>query len=142
MGRLIPPAIFLAAALGLTACGGGAATTTIHGQVEPSGGALASVGGGGLAQTYSECAEDTPAPGDQVTVTDPSGKVIGTGTLGAWSHATTTASGVTMYPCWMPFTITGTPTEPRYGFAINNVPGKIWVTKVNQLVTLVTGSGS
>jgi hypothetical protein len=128
-------AVFLVAG-----CGGGPSTVTIHGQVEPGGGALGSVGGGGLEMNYAACANDTPSPGTQVVVTDPSGKVIGTGTLGAWSHKTATASALTMYPCWMPFTIKDVPTEQRYGFSVNDVPGTIWLTKVDQLVTLVTST--
>jgi hypothetical protein len=89
---------------------------------------------------YGECSSDTPSPGVQVVVTDPSGKVIGTGTLGPWSHQTATASGLTMFPCWMPFVMRNVPTEPRYGFSVNGVPGTIWMTKVSQLVTLVTST--
>jgi hypothetical protein len=122
--------------LGLAACGGGG-TSTIRGQVEPGGGPIS----GGLETNYGFCTEDSPGPGAQITVTDPSGKVIGTGTLGLWSHRTATASGLTMYPCLMSFTIKAVPAESRYGFEINNVPGKIWVTNVSKLVTLEVGSG-
>jgi hypothetical protein len=128
------------AAFLVAGCGGSPATVTIHGQVEPGGGALSSVGGNGLEMNYGACSGDTPTPGAQVVVADPSGKVIGTGTLGTWSHKTATASGLTMYPCWMPFTIKNVPTEQRYGFSVNGVPGTIWMTKVNQLVTLVMSS--
>ena len=41
---------------------------------------------GGDVQAYAECSEDDPKPGTQVIVTDPSGKVIGNGSLGLWSH--------------------------------------------------------
>ena len=129
-----------AGALVLAACGG-TSTSTIHGQVSPNGSASA-LGLGGDAQAYSECSEDTPTPGTQVTVTDPSGKVIGTATLGLWSHATISQSGLTLYTCNMPFTMKAVPAEQRYGFEINNVPGKIWVNKVSKLVTLAVGSGS
>ncbi len=64
-----------------------------------------------------------PKPGTQVVVTDPSGKVIGTGTLGAWSHEHMKIGGTTVYSCIMPFTISGVSTQSRYGFRINGVPG-------------------
>jgi hypothetical protein len=41
----------------------------------------------------------------------------------------------------MPFTMKNVPHEDRYGFAINGVPGKIWVTDVSKEVTLSVSSG-
>lgn len=136
--RGIAVALVVAATATLSACGN--STVTVHGQVEPGGGALASMGADGLAQTYSGCSDDTPSPGSQVTVTNPSGKVIGSATLGTWSHRTVTADGLTMYPCWMPFTMKNVAAEQRYGFKINNVPGEIWVNNVSKIVTLDVGS--
>jgi hypothetical protein len=139
---MVPRAIFVllasaSTAAVLSACGGTSAVT-IHGQIEPDGGA-ASISGG-LAMTYADCSSDSPAPGSQVTVSDPAGKVIGTATLGHWSHRTATASGLTMYPCMMPFTMRNVVAEQRYGFGINGVPGKIWVSNVSKPVFLQVGS--
>lgn len=120
---------------------GGASTVTIKGTVTPSSGASAVFGAGMNATTYAGCAAASPAPGTQITVTDPSGKVIGTGALGIWTDASVTASGVTIYPCDMPFTIKNVPPEQHYGFSINGVPGTIWETSVSGSVNLsVSGS--
>lgn len=110
------------------------ATVTIHGDVSPSSADTLVLGV--TAATYAGCAQAVPRPGAQVTVTDPNGKVIGTGTLGQWSHARATTAGATTYTCAMPFTITSVPREPSYGFEITNVPGTIWVTDVHKRVTL------
>jgi hypothetical protein len=132
-------AVFAATALGVTACGGTSPPVTIHGQVAPSS-TVASVFPGATANSYAACSEANPAPGTQVTVTDPSGKVLGSATLGLWGHQHVTASGITAYQCDMPFAIKNVPHEARYGFAINGVPGKIWVTNVSQGVTLSVSS--
>jgi hypothetical protein len=66
--------------------------------------------------------------------------VNGTCTLGTWSNAIVKASELTLYPCLMSFTIKGVPAEQRYSLTINGVPGKIFVTKVNKLVTLTVTS--
>ena len=124
--------------LAMAGCGGGS-TSTVNGQVTPSGSASA-LGLGGDTQAYTECSNDTPTPGTQVTVTDPGGKVIGNASLGLWSHATISQSGLTLYTCNMPFTMKDVPAEPRYGFVINNVPGKIWITNVSSLVSLVVST--
>jgi hypothetical protein len=107
---------------------------TIHGDVSPSSADTLVLGT--TSATYAGCAQAIPRPGAQVTVTDPNGKIIGTGTLGAWTHARATTAGVTTYTCAMPFTITRVPHEPSYGFQIANVPGTIWVTSVNKRVSL------
>jgi len=112
---------------------GGPGTSTIHGTVTPS--------GPGIANAYGFCSEDNPAPGGQVTVSDPGGKVIGTGTLGTWSHAHFTSYGTTEYTCTMPFAMKGVPAEQRYGFAVNGVPGKIWFNKLSKPVTLNVSGG-
>ena len=129
-----------AAALALAGCGGGTpANITVHGQVEPGGGALASAGGGGLEMNYSGCASDQPTPGTQITVVDASSKVIGNSTLATWSHKTATSGGLTMYPCWEPFTIKVPSGESRYGFQIAGVPGTIWTTNVRQPGGVLSG---
>lgn len=110
--RMLAPVLALIVGLGLTACGGGS-TSTIHGTVAPSS-TTASVLGI-TADTYSGCAGASPQPGTQVTVIDPSEKVIGNATLGTWSHAHFAISGVQDYLCIMPFTMTGVAGEPRYG---------------------------
>jgi hypothetical protein len=92
------------------------------------------------ATSYATCAASSPEPGTQVTVTDPSGAVIGTGTLGLWNHDSTTVSGTTIYPCDMPFTIKDQPHEARYGFAINGVPGTIWETSVRSVSLAISSS--
>ncbi|HEY5360314.1 MAG TPA: hypothetical protein VIJ82_21950 [Streptosporangiaceae bacterium] len=126
-----------AAAAALSACGSSA--VTIHGQIMPGGGATSITGG--LVTSYAFCSEDSPSPGSQVAVTDPDGKIIGSATLGTWSHRSATASGLTMYPCMMPFMIRNVAAEQRYGFEINGVPGKIWVSNVSRPVLLQVGSG-
>jgi hypothetical protein len=78
--------------------------------------------------------------GSQVTVTDPSGKVIGTGTL-AYSKADTFSfllQAEVKYPQigsslsgdirLYRFTVTGIPAGlPRYGFSVGKNRGTIWV---------------
>jgi len=120
----------LVAAIWLRGSGG----ITIHGDVSPS--SAGSLVLGVAAQSYAGCARLNPQPGTQVTVTDPSGKVIGTGTLGVWSHATTRTGGVKTYTCTMPFTINSVPHEAGYGFQIGHLPGTIWLTRVNKRVSL------
>src|SRR5580704_9561484 len=96
----------LAAAAALVA-GCSSSTVTVQGQVAPS----SSTGSvmGITADSYATCSLASPSPGTQVTLTDSSGKVIGTGTLGIWSHAHAAVSGVTSYNCDMPFTMKNVP---------------------------------
>jgi hypothetical protein len=129
-----------AAALALAACSSSPSTSIVHGTVAPNGSA-STLGLAGDAQQYSECALDTPKPSSQVTVTDPSGKVIGNAGLSLWSHQTIRTDGLTLYPCDMPFVIKNVPNEPRYGFKINGVPGVIWFTSLKH-VALSVGNGS
>jgi hypothetical protein len=107
---------------------------TIHGQVEPPPADTFVLGV--QATSYAGCAQLHPRPRTRVTVTDPSGKVIGSGSLGDWSRATTRVRGVPVpvYTCRMPFTITGVPHEQSYGFQFSDFPGTIWVTKVSKPV--------
>jgi hypothetical protein len=129
-----------ALSMGALAACGGPGTVTVHGTVTPNSASAGVFGPGMTSTSYAGCATANPAPGTQVTVTDSSGKVLGVGTLGAWSAATRTVSGVTIYPCTMPFTITVvTAGEPRYGFAISGVPGTQWETGVNNVALQVTG---
>ena len=134
-------AVLAAGSLAVTAAAcSSPATSTVHGTVTPNGSA-STLGLGGDVQIYAECAEDTPKPGDQVTVTDPSGKVIGNASLGLWSHRTIRTAGLTLYPCGMSFVMKNVPSEPRYGFKINGVPSTIWFTSLKH-VALSVGSGS
>jgi hypothetical protein len=48
----------------------------------------------GIPANYGFCSEDNPQPVAQVVVTDPSGKVIGSGMLGTWSHIHASVDGV------------------------------------------------
>ena len=139
--KIISCAISLAAtlAMGLAACGG-SSTSTVHGQVTPTGPSNV-LGLGGDEQTYTECVNDTPKPGTQITVTDPSGKVIGNATLGLWSHATTFTGGLTNFTCTEPFTMTSVPSESRYGFQISSIPGTTWINDITHTVSLAVTGG-
>jgi hypothetical protein len=125
-------------AVGLSACGGG--SVTVGGTVQPYAEADSLTGGAGYAQTYSECSVGSPAPGAQVTVTSPSGSVIGTAKLGLWKSGHVTVSGLTIFTCLMPFSMSGVPSEPRYGFQIAGVPGTLWETSVSDVALSVGGS--
>jgi hypothetical protein len=48
--------------------------------------------------------------------------VIGSTTLGLWSDATLSTSGLTVYSCIMPFMVKDVPAERRYGFQMSGVP--------------------
>lgn len=131
----------VAATVALMAAGcGGNSTITIHGTLAPSSG-VSSVFPGVVSTTYGGCMAASPAPGTQVTVTDPSGKVIGSGTLGMPSNTHSQVGGTTTYTCDMPFTIKNVPHESRYGFQINGVPGTIWNTNVNNVALSVSSGG-
>ena len=134
--KIVPVAAFpviAAAALVAAACGGGSSSVTIHGTLTPSSG-LSSVSGPGVnAFSYAGCRSASPVPGTQVTVTGPGGTVIGTATLGLWSPASIVVSGTRVYSCAMPFTIKSVPSQARYGFQVNGVPGTIWETSVSHV---------
>jgi hypothetical protein len=132
-------AAILAAGLGLAACGG-SSTSTVHGQVMPNGPSSA-LGLGGDQQLYTECVNDTPKPGTQITVTDPSGKVIGNATLGLWSHAKVSAGGLTLFTCVEPFMMTSVPSESRYGFQITGISGTTWINDITHSVALAVTGG-
>jgi hypothetical protein len=139
LGGLIGPIVVMAAGCS----SGGGSAVTVNGTVTPSSSSGVSLvfGAGINATTYAGCAKASPAPGAQITVTDPSGKVIGTGTLGRWVDTSVTAQGLKVYRCDMPFTISSVPSEQRYGFAISGVPGTMWETSVSGPVHLsVRGS--
>jgi len=126
-----------ALAMGLAACSGSspAPTLTIRGTVTND--------VSGAARYYQACSFGKPAPGTQIVVTDSAGKVVGTGTLGTWSHATAKdPAGDAMFTCAMPFTIASVPQEARYGFQISGVPGTIYETSVSGTVHLTVGSSS
>jgi hypothetical protein len=135
LGGLVVPIVMVAAGCS----SGGASAVTVNGTVNPSSGVAVVFGPGINATTYAGCAKASPAPGTQIKVTDPSGKVIGTGTLGRWTDTSVTAQGLKVYPCDMPFTINNVPSEQRYGFAINGVPGMMWETSVSGPVHLSVG---
>jgi hypothetical protein len=58
------------------------------------------------------------------------------GTLGLWNHDHLTAGGTTFYSCDMPFTISGVPSEPRYGLQVAGVPGTTWTTATTVTLTV------
>ncbi len=129
----------MAALTAAAACGSSPPPVTIHGTVTPSGTISQTFGQGLNADGYGACSETSPAPGTQVTVTSPSGTVIGTGTLGSWNTDSVVIEGTTMYHCDMPFTIKNVPQETRYGLAVSGVPGTIWETSVSGAVSLEAG---
>jgi len=68
-----------------------------------------------------------PGAGAQVSVTSPSGDVVGTGELGANPKTSTQTllgciESVTVYK----FTVAGLPGEPRYGVLVAGLNGTIW----------------
>lgn len=129
-------ALILVIVVTIIVTGHSTSSKTVHGTFTPTSETLSLFGG---VSEYALCSEAVPAPGSQVTVTDPSGKVIGTGTLGPWSHQTVEVSGLTFYPCEMPFTVTGLPSESRYGFSVNGVNGTIWETDLSNVNLNVSG---
>jgi hypothetical protein len=137
--HLVPAALAaITAVLAVAACGG-TSTVTVHGTVTPHSEVSGMFGG---VSSYANCSLDSPAPGTQITVTDPSGKVIGTAALGYWTGQTVAVSGLTLWTCPEPFTMKDVPSEPRYGFHINGAPGTIWETSVNNVALNVTGGSS
>lgn len=142
--RAIPPAAAIAVLA--AACGGSGsghpATVIIHGSLTPSSGASSVFGAGVNATSYTACAGTSPTPGTQVTVKSPSGRVIGTGTLGTWSHAHASVAGTTIYTCDMPFTIRSVPREARYGYQVNGVSAPVfWQTGTHPALSITTTSG-
>lgn len=112
------------AAVLCAACSSRPAPVTIRGTVTPSLSQSDAYGG-------FDCAQRSPVPGEQVVVTDPSGKVIGTGTLGQWNRDTVNVAGTTVYRCDMPFTVTGVPPQQRYGFQATGSSAVTWETSVS-----------
>jgi hypothetical protein len=126
-------ALALGIALAVTECGGGDGSFTAHGtdtvMVNPLNG-----------QNVQEAYPDMTA-GAQVTVTDSSGKVIGTGTLASDPGATLRsarmlAAGIPgtsagTYLGWVAvysFTVTVPGGQPRYGIEIGHNRGTVWFT--------------
>ena len=103
--REITAALAAAAAVGLLAgCGGGApSTVAIHGTYSDATGACAG----------------PPSAGDQVVITDPSGKVIATATLGK-DRNPATVNGLTAVAtyAWK----ATVPREARYGLTLGSMP--------------------
>lgn len=116
-------------ALAVASCSSSPAPVTIRGTVSPQLSVSDALGG-------FDCARRSPVPGDQVVVTDPSGKVIGTGTLGQWRRDTANVSGVTVYRCDMPFTVAGVPPQQRYGIQAAGSSRVTWVTDVSGPVSI------
>ena len=119
-----------------------ASAVTITGTVTPSSASSSVFGNGMNATSYAACAVTSPKPGTQVTVTDPSGKGIGTTTLGLWDNTHATASGLTVCLCDIPFTIKNVPAEQRYGFSVDGESGTIWETNASKPVNLSINSGT
>lgn len=69
-----------------------------------------------------------PGEGAQVTVTSPSGAVIGTGSLGTPSTSTATLAGCSNSVEVYSFKVAGLPGEPRYGVTVASLSGTIWFT--------------
>jgi hypothetical protein len=67
-----------------------------------------------------------PGQAAQVTVTSPSGTVIGTGSLGSPSTTAGTVIGCVDSVEVYPFKVTGLQGEPRYGVTVANLSGTIW----------------
>lgn len=106
--RAMLPALILATALVLAACGGGSASPAmihVHGTVGNS------LGGSGTCVSG----------GDQVKITSASGKVLATPTLGVSPvNKKITTSGITVTVQVYPFSAT-VPAESRYGITVGSV---------------------
>jgi hypothetical protein len=128
-------AALIAAALAVTACSSGPPPVTSRGsltlEVNP-------LGGTEVTDAYPDITD-----GSQVTVTDSSGKVIGTGTLSYSKQQTdvqalmagtamglgSSASDLELDMAVYTFTVTGLPGGlPRYGFTMGHNRGTIWET--------------
>jgi hypothetical protein len=129
------PALIASAAisaLAMTACGSSSPPVTAHGELTVYNNPF---GGLSMSEAYPDITD-----GSQVTVTDSSGRVIGTGTL-SYSKADTfsflvqaevkypqigqsLSSDIALYR----FTVTDLPGGlPRYGFTVGKGRGTIWV---------------
>ena len=132
-GQTAVVAGFLGSAVVLGACSSSPPPVTAHGtltvEVNP-------LGGTEVAQAYPDITD-----GSQVTVTDPSGKVVGTGTLAYSKSQTATealllgtqmglganAADMVLDIAVYTFTVTGLPGGlPRYGFSVGTNRGTIW----------------
>jgi hypothetical protein len=123
-------------ALAVTACGSSPPPVAAHGELTVYNNPF---GGLSMSEAYPDVTD-----GSQVTVTDPAGKVIGTGTL-SYSKADTFSFLVqaeVKYPqigfslsediVLYRFTVTGLPGGlPRYGFTVGKGRGTIWVNAKN-----------
>ena len=105
----------VAAALLAAACGGG--QLTVHGAEDVS----VSPGSG---MTVQQAFPDITS-GSQVTVVDPSGKVIGTGTL---AYAKGDATAALQWEMAYVFTVTVPAGEARYGIQVGHGRGTVWFT--------------
>lgn len=103
-------------ALLLAGCGGGSQITA-HGTEDVT----VSPGSG---MTVQDAFPDV-TNGSQVTVVDPSGKVIGTGTL---SYAKGDTGAAIQWAMAYDFTVTVPGGETRYGIQIGHDRGTVWFT--------------
>jgi hypothetical protein len=99
---------------------GSPAAITAHGQLQIMG------------DNALQASQDFPdiTDGTEVVITDPSGKVIGTGTLGydqAASHDSNTGLGQMLDWVAYDFTVTVPGGEPRYGVRVTT-HGTVWFT--------------
>ena len=111
-------ALALAALLALTACGG-SGQVTVHGTEDVT---VNPAGGVPVQQAFPDVTN-----GSQVTVVDPSGKVIGTGTL-SYTKADTTAGASLQWAMVYGFTVTVPTGEARYGIQVGHGRGTVWFT--------------
>jgi hypothetical protein len=126
-------AAFAAAILTAAACSSTPPPVTSHGTVTLYSGLLS---GTNVQDGYPDI-----TAGSQVTVTDSTGKVIGTGTLAADSSMTTAMVDYASLAAKLPsydltqdvavydFTVAGLPGGlPRYGFQVGQNRGTVWQT--------------
>lgn len=144
--KKITIALAAVAAIGLAGCSSGSAPITSHGSVIVFASPF-------NEQNVQEAYPDV-ASGSQVTVTDSSGKVIGTGTLSSDPAKTAatlvtatagtglTASEMTEFVAVYDFTVTVPGGEDRYGIKIGQNRGTIYETpkQMKQGPSLTLGS--
>jgi hypothetical protein len=108
-------------------CTAAFALTTLGGHSATMRGTLTVTTWGGDSAFCDSTSGKDPGSGAQVSVTSPSGDVVGTGELGANPETSTQtligcAEEVTVYK----FTVAGLPGEPRYGVLVSGLNGTIW----------------
>lgn len=127
MKRLLIATSALGVMIGLSACG--ASTTTVSGNVQVTGAGDCSPG-----QLPAGIQPDTT----QVTVTSPSGTVLGSTYLGQPISAGSTM-GLPL--CNRPFRLTSVTSNSMYGIKISGVSGISWAHKATGiLISVMEGS--